>query len=379
MNPIHFFTLGYLEEYLIIGIIFGIIIGLYAFFRIRYSLNDSSLSKNKRMIVAGLIAIVAFLFCLNIWSNAAILALYLFIASLLADIIRLIWKYVLKDKPLKFIPKLHKKGILALIIFAIIIIHGVYGMNHIDLTEYNLTSDKIDNEYSILFVSDVHYDTVQDTKLVKESISKMNDLKPDIVILGGDICDDRTPKESMKEIFKEFGTINSTYGTYYVYGNHDRQPYETDYENGNRTYSDEELADAIKSSGIRIMEDEKTTFNDDIVLVGRADAEWSGEANRLNISQLIDEEDLSKFIVVADHQPIEAEESTNQGADLQISGHTHGGQVFPYEQFQKLMGMYPYGEYDVGDGKLIVSSGLTGWGWPMRNQEKCEYVLIHIN
>lgn len=331
------------------------------------------------MIVAGLIAIVAFLFCLNIWSNAAILALYLFIASLLADIIRLIWKYVLKDKPLKFIPKLHKKGILALIIFAIIIIHGVYGMNHIDLTEYNLTSDKIDNEYSILFVSDVHYDTVQDTKLVKESISKMNDLKPDIVILGGDICDDRTPKESMKEIFKEFGTINSTYGTYYVYGNHDRQPYETDYENGNRTYSDEELADAIKSSGIRIMEDDKTTFNDDIVLVGRADAEWSGEANRLNISQLIDEEDLSKFIVVADHQPIEAEESTNQGADLQISGHTHGGQVFPYEQFQKLMGMYPYGEYDVGDGKLIVSSGLTGWGWPMRNQEKCEYVLIHIN
>lgn len=379
MNLIHFFTLGYFQEYLIIGIIFGIIIGTYAFFRIRYSLKDSTLSKKKGMIIAGLIALLTFIFCLNIWSNAAILALYLFLASLAADIIRLIWKYLLKDKPLKFVPKLHKKGILALIIFAVIIIHGVYGMNHIDLTEYNYTTDKFDNQYSILFVSDVHYDTVQDTALVKESISKMNDLKPDIVVLGGDICDDRTPKESMKEVFKEFGTINSTYGTYYVYGNHDRQPYKTDYENGNRTYTDGELSKAIESSGISILEDDKIIINNDISLIGRADAGWYDEADRLNLSEMIDEEDLSRYIVVVDHQPIDYEENSKQGVNLELSGHTHGGQVFPFEQFQELMGILPYGEYDFGEMKQVVSSGLTGWGWPMRNQEKCEYVLINVN
>ena len=379
MNPIHFFTLGYFDEYLPIGIVFGIVIGLYAFFRIKYALSDSKWSKNKKLALRVIVAVLAFVFCLNIWSNAAIYTLYLFIASVIADIIRLIWKHLIKDKYLKFIPKIHKKGILALIIFALIIISGVYGMNHIEMTEYNLSTDKIGNDsYSIVFVSDVHYDTVQNPKLVSESISKINDLKPDIVVLGGDICDDRTPKESMKEVFKEFGTINSTYGTYYVYGNHDRQPYATDYENGNRTYTDEELEHAITSSGIKILEDEKATINDDIVLVGRSDAGWDEYLARTNVSEIIDESDLSKYLIVLDHQPLDQNE-TSQFADLQISGHTHGGQVFPYAILYNVMGIYTYGEYDFGDMKQIVSSGLTGWGWPIRNEGKCEYVLININ
>ena len=379
MNPIHFFTLGYFDEYLPIGIVFGIVIGLYAFFRIKYALSDSKWSKNKKLALRVIVAVLAFVFCLNIWSNAAIYTLYLFIASVIADIIRLIWKHIIKDKHLKFIPKIHKKGILALIIFALIIISGVYGMNHIEMTEYNLSTDKIGNDsYSIVFVSDVHYDTVQNPKLVSESISKINDLKPDIVVLGGDICDDRTPKESMKEVFKEFGTINSTYGTYYVYGNHDRQPYATDYENGNRTYTDEELEHAITSSGIKILEDEKATINDDIVLVGRSDAGWDEYLARTNVSEIIDESDLSKYLIVLDHQPLDQNE-TSQFADLQISGHTHGGQVFPYAVLYNVMGIYTYGEYDFGDMKQIVSSGLTGWGWPIRNEGKCEYVLININ
>ena len=380
MDPIHFFTLGFFEEYLIIGILFGVVIGLYAFFRIRYALNDSDLSKNKKMIICAIIAVLAFLFCLNIWSNAAILTLYLFISSLIADMIYILWKYLLKGRHLNFIPKIHKKGLFAIIIFAIIMAGSVYGMNHIDLTEYNLSTDKIDGQsYSILFVSDVHYDTVQNPKLVKESISKMNDLNPDIVVLGGDIVDERTSKESMKEVFKEFGSINSTYGTYYVYGNHDRQPYETDYENGNRTFTDEELSQAIESSGITILEDDKITLNNDIVLVGRADIGWDDDVQRPNLGEMIDESDLSKYIVVIDHQPIEQDENSKEGADLQISGHTHGGQVFPYGFLYDFMGIKKYGEYDFGKMKQIVSSGLTGWGWQFRNEAKCEYVLVHVN
>lgn len=380
MNPIHFFTLGYFEEYLIIGILFGVVIGFYAFFRIRYAINDSVLSKNKKMIICAIIAVLAFLFCLNIWSNAAILTLYLFISSLIADMVYLLWKYLLKGKHLNFIPKIHKKGIFAIIIFAIIMAGSVYGMNHIDLTEYNLSTDKVSNQsYSILFVSDVHYDTVQNPKLVEESIKKMNDLNPDIVVLGGDIVDERTPKESMKEIFKELGTINSTYGTYYVYGNHDRQPYETDYEDGNRTFTDEELSQSIESSGITILEDDKIILNNDIVLVGRADAGWDDHVQRANLSEMIDESDLSKYIVVIDHQPIEQDENSAAGADLEISGHTHGGQVFPYGFLYDFMGIKKYGEYDFGNMKQIVSSGLTGWGWPFRNEAKCEYVFIHVN
>lgn len=161
-------------------------------------------------------------------------------------------------------------------------------MNHIELTEYNLTTDKINNEsYSIVWVSDIHYNTIQNPQLVKESISKINDLKPDIVVLGGDIVDERTSKEDMNEMFKELGQINTTYGIYYVFGNHDTQPASTDYENGNRTFSDEELNKTINDNGIEILNDNKTTINNDIVLVGRSDAQWNGENNRIEIDKML--------------------------------------------------------------------------------------------
>ena len=380
MNLIHFFTLGFFPEYIVMGIILGILIGIYTLFRVKYALNDSNLSKNKQIIISSIIAILSFLFCLNIWSMGAILIFYLFISSLIADLIRIIQKYLIKEKHLNFIPKIHKKGLLAIIIFTIIILGSVYGMNHIELTEYNLTTDKIDNKsYSILFISDVHYGTVQNTQLVKDSILKMNNLKPDIVVLGGDIVDERTTKESMQEIFEELGKINSTYGTYYIFGNHDRQPYTSDYENGNRTFTDSDLNQSIEKNRIKILNDDKIIINNDIVLVGRSDAEWEDSINRTDVNEILNESDLSKYIVVLDHQPVEYEENAQEGVDLQLSGHTHGGQVFPYGMIYDLSGRLNYGEYEIKDMKQIVSSGLTGWGWPMRNEAKCEYVLININ
>ena len=380
MNLIHFFTLGFFPEYIVMGIILGILIGIYTLFRVKYALNDSNLSKNKQIIISSIIAILSFLFCLNIWSMGAILIFYLFISSLIADLIRIIQKYLIKEKHLNFIPIIHKKGLLAIIIFTIIILGSVYGMNHIELTEYNLTTDKIDNKsYSILFISDVHYGTVQNTQLLKDSILKINNLKPDIVVLGGDIVDERTTKESMQEIFEELGKINSTYGTYYIFGNHDRQPYTSDYENGNRTFTDSDLNQSIEKNGIKILNDDKITINNDIVLVGRSDAEWEDSINRTDVNEILNESDLSKYIVVLDHQPVEYEENAQEGVDLQLSGHTHGGQVFPYGMIYDLSGRLNYGEYEIKDMKQIVSSGLTGWGWPMRNEAKCEYVLININ
>lgn len=380
MNPIHFFTLGFLPEYLVMGIILGILIGSYSFFRVKYALNDTKLTKNKQIMISSIIAILSFLFCLNIWSMAALLIFYLFISSLIADLILVIRKYVIKEKHLNFIPKIHKNGLLAIIIFASIIIGSVYGMNHIELTEYNITTDKIDNEsYSILFVSDVHYGSVQNTQLVKDNILKMNNLKPDIVVLGGDIVDERTTKEDMQEIFEELGKINSTYGTYYIFGNHDRQPYAIDYENGNRTFTDSDLNQTIEKNKIKILNDNKITINNDIVLVGRSNAKWEDTIDRIDVNEILNESDLSKYIVVLDHQPVESKENAQEGADLQLSGHTHGGQVFPYGMIYDLSGRLNYGEYEIKDMKQIVSSGLTGWGWPMRNEAKCEYVLININ
>lgn len=343
-------------------------------------MNDFKLLKIKKIIISTVIAVLAFVTMLNGWSDAAIFISYLFFASILADLIRLVWKYLLKDKYLKLIPRLHKKGILAFIIFTIIIINGFYGMSHIDQSEYNLTTNKIgNNSYSILFISDVHYNPDKNPQLIKESISKMNELKPDIVILGGDIVDERTHKDSMEEIIKELGSINSTYGTYYIYGNHDKQPDTEFCENGKRTFTDKELNQAITSSGIKILEDKKVIINDDLVLIGREDRNQNKFTERANITDMLNKSDYSKYIVVLDHQPIPKQEDLGYGIDLKLSGHTHRGQIFPFNLFQELNHIYNYGIYKHHTMTLIVSSGLIGFGWPMRNEGKCEYVLININ
>lgn len=379
MDLIDFFTIDYYGRYYIIALIFGIIIGAYSLFRVYFALNNIKLSKNKKIIISATIAILTFLIMLNGWSNAAVFIYYLFFASILADSIRLLWKYLFKDKYLKRLPQLHKKGVLAFIIFAILVIYSIHGMSHIYLTEYNLTTDKIDNNsYSILFISDVHY-SAEHTKLIKESILEMNELKPNIVILGGDIVDERTSKDDMKEIFKELGSINSTYGTYYIYGNHDRQPHNSFDENETRTFTDNELNQAITSNGIKILENKKVIINDDLVLIGREDRSQKPYIERPNVADMLNKSDYSKYIVVLDHQPIPKEEDLGNGIDLQLSGHTHGGQVFPFNILQELNMIYNYGLYKHHNMTLIVSSGLIGFGWLIRNEGKCEYVLVNIN
>ena len=84
------------------------------------------------------------------------------------------------------------------------------------------------------------------------------------------------------------------------------------------------------------------------------------------------------YVVLLDHQPVQSEENARQGVDLQLSGHTHAGQLIPIGYINALTGALNYGEYERGGCKVIVSSGMAGWGFPFRTQEKCEYVVIHL-
>lgn len=88
--------------------------------------------------------------------------------------------------------------------------------------------------------------------------------------------------------------------------------------------------------------------------------------------------DRSQFIIVADYQPVGAEENAAAGVDLELSGHTHAGQIFPIGYFTEVSGGMNYGEYQEGDCRVIVSSGIAGWGFPIRTQGKCEYVVVHL-
>lgn len=377
MSLIHLFTLGFRENYLIPGLIIGIIMASYAFIRLSYLFSYYGISKRNSLILRSISSIFIIICSANVQSTVTLLIAYLFGCSLLVDIIGIAYKLISK-KGLK----IHKNGILAIILFIIVIAYSAYGLSTVSETDYNITTDKTNESYTILYISDIHYDTIQDPNILVNKISEMNAVHPDFIVLGGDVTDEGTSRESMIKVFEELGTLNSTYGTYFIYGNHDRQPKVGDYREGTKPYSNDELVSVIKENNITILEDDSVVINNDIVLVGRKDAGHGNDIKRAAISDLVNNLSVSKnsgkFVLVLDHQPLD-EGNVSKVADLMISGHTHGGQIFPYGLVTNLSGKPNYGLYSYGTMKEIVSSGFCGWGIPLRNECPCEYVVVKVN
>ena len=113
-----------------------------------------------------------------------------------------------------------------------------------------------------------------------------------------------------------------------------------------------------------------------ITLIGREDAE---EKDRKSLEELAGPtEDTYK--IVLDHQPIELDNCIQNDIDLQISGHTHRGQIFPLGFLSSLFHVneHDYGIQQEQGFTQITSSGVNGWGFPLRTEGKSEYVVIHI-
>jgi hypothetical protein len=272
---------------------------------------------------------------------------------------------------------LYASGLVPVLILALVFSYGFSNMWYIREQQYTVTTVKQVSDYRIALLTDIHYGTIQAASVVQDMADRISEQKPDLVILAGDIVEEGTSKEEMQEIFRVLGNIDNTYGCYYVYGNHDKQPYTTD-----RTYTDEELEQAIQGSGIQILKDQYVKIGDDLILAGRDDAAWGNTSGRKSTEELLsgisEEEKKERYVIVADHQPIESEENSGAGVDLQLSGHTHAGQIWPIGYFTEMAGTLNYGEYLRGQCKVAVSSGVAGWGYAFRTQEHCEYVTVQL-
>lgn len=326
----------------------------------------------KQKIVFLVLGVILSICTINFFSVIGVFLLYFLGISLIMELVNGIAKCVFKKKENKIWKFLYKSLMLPVLATAVIMIYGYYNINHIVKTEYTITSDKISKDYDIALITDVHYGTIlnkQELDAVCNRISKEN---ANLVILGGDIVDESTTKEQMQEVISGLAKIKNEDGIYYINGNHDRQQYSSA-----QVYTDEEYRELIESNQIEFLRDEWVEINEEFTLIGRKDF---SEKNRVSIEELLQNANKEKFIISADHQPVEYAEASNAGVDLLVSGHTHGGQLFPvgyFIQILKTADLY-YGKTEVGNMKAIVSSGLCGWGYPVRTQKHCEYVVIHI-
>ena len=259
---------------------------------------------------------------------------------------------------------------ISLVLGILFFVYGTVNMQTVLPQYHTYSSAKLTSEHKIIFAADIHVGSAQTFEVLEKEVQAMAAEKPECIILGGDITDDYTTKEEMEKTFALFGSCGVP--VYYLYGNHDRQKH-AEYANGLQ-FTAEELAQTIENSGVTVLKDEYTELAPDLLLLGREDISEGGErAEAASLTNPAPE----KYLIVADHQPFAFKENLVTGTDLQLSGHTHAGQLFPLRALYSVIG-YAYGDFYEGDAVMNVSAGACGWRVPFRTEKHCYYEVITL-
>lgn len=262
--------------------------------------------------------------------------------------------------------------VLSLVFGILFFVYGTVNMEIIRPDTHIYTSQKLTQTHKIVFLADLHVGSAQPFSAVEKLTADIRSEQPDAVILGGDITDDYTEKEEMQETYRLFGEIGVP--VYFIFGNHEVVQHE-EYMKDGLHYTEEELVQTMQDCGITVLADAYADLADDLLLLGREDA--AVPEKRADISALANPAP-EKYLIVADHQPTKAKDNLAAGTDLQLSGHTHGGQLFPNGLFLSPFS-YTRGDYDLGEGRtLLVSPGACGWRVPFRTESHCRYEVVTL-
>lgn len=365
---------------LLIPIIFLIALFMYHYLKRMCITFGISTEKIKTKIVLYALSICFGASCYSIKSLGIPVVLYFFIFALLFMLINFLLKLFFKKRFLdgfKIWKKAYGSGIFPILLTVIVLIIGYINMHNIVCTDYTIYTDKSirGSGYKVALLADVHYGVSLDDNALIELCDDLSKQNTDMVILCGDIVDDSTTKEQMNFAFEAFGKIKSNYGVFYVYGNHDRP-----HSLMRGEFSESELINAIQSNNIKILKDEIYNINDDFTIIGRNDNGFSKEASRASIKQLTEKVDTDNFILTLDHRPCEYVENAEAGTDLLLSGHTHGGQLWPVNIIDAIFKINDanYGLTKIGTMQAVVTSGVAGWNYPIKTSAPAEYVIINI-
>ena len=330
----------------------------------------SKFVKNKRLSwLVSFLPLVLFIIGFFIdATNAIIVDLHLIIIIFIVKIIVLIIEKISKKKLNEYL-----SIIIGTIISVIVMCYGYYSAYNVIETDYeiftskNLGSDK----FRIVQVSDSHIGTTMNGKEFSKYMEEINKIEPDIVVITGDFIDDGTLYEDMVEAANGLGKLKTKYGVYFVYGNHDKGYY------NNRSYTVDDIRKELNNNNVNILEDEVVNITDELVLIGRQDAEVVNRATAQNLTKNIDK---SKFLIMLDHQPNDYDNEKESDVDLVLSGHTHGGQVIPLGQLGVLLGANDkiYGIEKRNNTTFIVSSGISDWAIKFKTGTVSEYVVIDL-
>ena len=359
----------------------AIAVSVYLFFLLRRILTLFGISAGNKWAKAlsGVAAAALGACTLNIFSFFGVAVLHIVVMALVTELINYAVKLIARKKynSLKAWQAIYRSGALALVFTAILMVGGYINLHTVVETDYTVETEKnIRAEgYRVALLSDIHFGVSVDYNELFEICEEIGEKDIDVVVLCGDIVDNDTTRTEMQQVFSALGGIKSEYGVFYVHGNHDRPFGFGGFES---EFSEAELIEAIEGSGIKILCDEVYKISDDFVIAGREDL---SAKTRKTTAELLAGIDGDRFILTLDHQPREYSATAETATDLVLSGHTHGGQLWPLKQIQEIFKfndkVYGHGYID-SDTQYIVTSGVAGWKYPIKTASPAEYVIIDV-
>ena len=223
-------------------------------------------------------------------------------------------------------------------------------------------------ELNIAFASDIHLGTIIGPRRTNQIVKKINNLNADLILLGGDIVDEDLAPVIRNNLGDSLKKLSAPLGVLGITGNHE-------YIGGA-----DKAVKYLKEHGITMIQDSVILLEDQIYIVGREDRDkrnFAGES-RKGLKQVMKDVNKSLPIILLDHQPFELDLKEELGVDLTLSGHTHHGQMWPLNYITKAIFEVSWGYKRKGNTHVYVSSGVGGWGPPIRIGNRPEIVLIRI-
>ena len=308
---------------------------------------------------------------------------YLFMFSVITDIVFVFLGLIRKIpfpestnnyliKGLKLIPEKNKyrnyQGFAVIFLSVCLVGFGIFNATTVVNTEYHVDLKNCDMK--IVLISDLHLGAIGSEERLEKVVCGVNEKEPDIVCIAGDIFDSEfSAVKDIERVRELLSGINSKYGVYACLGNHDAGK------------SVGKMIEFVSECGITLLKDEYTVIDERLILVGRAEEYSIGKGiKRQEIKKYHYEwERLDMPVVVMDHNPGNIREYGNE-ADLILCGHTHKGQIFPVNIVTNMIFDVDYGHYkrDEKSPDVIVTSGVSTWGMPMRIGSDCEIVTIYV-
>lgn len=211
--------------------------------------------------------------------------------------------------------------------------------------------------FSIALLSDLHVGLTIDRAFVERVVARTRALDPDLVVLTGDLVDGRV--EDLRDEIAPLAALRARHGVYAVTGNHE-------YYAG----ADPWIA-ALEAMGIRYLRNDRVLIGGEGAGFDLAGIDDHGAAaypgHGPDLARALAGRDPSRAVVLLAHQPRQVASAAAHGVDLQLSGHTHGGQIWPWHYLVRLQqGGLLAGRYQVGPTQLYVTRGCGYWGPPVR-------------